>query len=167
MAGLPETSSASGEVLSDAWDYKGRHAVRSRTGGWASAAMILGLHPISIFALNPLQASLPSSFVHAWRLNHLVATVCSGGTEREVDDAGDRAANAVTNFMGVSFMLCLLGGFVADTYLGRYLTVGIFTAVQASVSSNTTTPCSVSGYISSSLTDLWNVFRGNRGLIRA
>lgn len=44
------------------------------------------------------------------------------------------SANAVTNFLGTSFMLCLLGGFVADTYLGRYLTIAIFTAVQASVS---------------------------------
>ena len=30
------------------------------------------------------------------------------------------SANVVTNFLGTSFMLCLLGGFVADTYLGRY-----------------------------------------------
>uniref|UniRef100_A0A0D3HGG8 Major facilitator superfamily (MFS) profile domain-containing protein n=1 Tax=Oryza barthii TaxID=65489 RepID=A0A0D3HGG8_9ORYZ len=41
------------------------------------------------------------------------------------------AANTVTNFIGTSFMLCLLGGFVADTYLGRYLTIAIFEAVQA------------------------------------
>lgn len=44
------------------------------------------------------------------------------------------AANDVTNFMGTSFMLCLLGGFVADTFLGRYLTIAIFTAIQATVS---------------------------------
>jgi peptide/histidine transporter 3/4 len=44
---------------------------------------------------------------------------------------GAASANAVTNFLGASFMLCLLGGFVADTYLGRYLTIAIFTAVQA------------------------------------
>ncbi|CAL9124174.1 unnamed protein product [Musa textilis] len=42
------------------------------------------------------------------------------------------SANTVTNFMGTSFMLCLLGGFVADTFLGRYLTIAIFAAVQAS-----------------------------------
>ncbi|URD83026.1 Nitrate transporter 1.1 [Musa troglodytarum] len=42
------------------------------------------------------------------------------------------SANVVTNFLGTSFMLCLLGGFVADTYLGRYLTIAIFTAIQAS-----------------------------------
>ncbi|KAF7828401.1 protein NRT1/ PTR FAMILY 6.3-like [Senna tora] len=41
------------------------------------------------------------------------------------------SANIVTNFMGTSFMLCLLGGFVADTFLGRYLTISIFATVQA------------------------------------
>jgi dipeptide/tripeptide permease len=45
------------------------------------------------------------------------------------------AANTVTNFIGASFMLCLLGGFVADTYLGRYLTIAIFTAVETTVRS--------------------------------
>ncbi|OAY71623.1 Protein NRT1/ PTR FAMILY 6.3 [Ananas comosus] len=41
------------------------------------------------------------------------------------------AANAVTNFLGTSFMFCLLGGFIADTFLGRYLTIAIFAAIQA------------------------------------
>ncbi|XP_022154049.1 protein NRT1/ PTR FAMILY 6.3-like [Momordica charantia] len=41
------------------------------------------------------------------------------------------SANTVTNFLGTSFMLCLLGGFIADTFLGRYLTIAIFAAVQA------------------------------------
>lgn len=72
------------------------------------------------------------------------------------------AANTVTNFLGTSFMLCLLGGFIADTFLGRfvynlneiislfahvnslliiivifdsyrYLTIAIFAAIQATV----------------------------------
>lgn len=30
------------------------------------------------------------------------------------------SANIVTNFLGTSFMLCLLGGFIADTFLGRF-----------------------------------------------
>ncbi|KAF8380485.1 hypothetical protein HHK36_027972 [Tetracentron sinense] len=33
------------KTLSDAWDYKGRPAERSKTGGWTSAAMILGISP--------------------------------------------------------------------------------------------------------------------------
>ena len=44
------------------------------------------------------------------------------------------SANVVSDFMGTSFLLCLLGGFLADAYLGRYLTVAIFSAVQAFVS---------------------------------
>ncbi|URD74609.1 POT family [Musa troglodytarum] len=114
MVGLPETSAASGEVLSDAWDYKGRLAVRSRTGGWTSAAMILVVE---------LNERLTTLGIAVNLVTYLTGTMHLG-------NAG--AANVVTNFMGVSFMLCLLGGFVADTYLGRYLTVGIFTAVQAS-----------------------------------
>lgn len=31
------------------------------------------------------------------------------------------SANIVTNFLGTSFMLCLLGGFVADTFIGRFV----------------------------------------------
>jgi peptide/histidine transporter 3/4 len=29
------------------------------------------------------------------------------------------SANIVTNFVGTSFMLCLFGGFLGDTYVGR------------------------------------------------
>ena len=35
---LPETKT---QTLLDAWDFQGRPADRSKTGGWASAAMIL------------------------------------------------------------------------------------------------------------------------------
>ncbi|CAL9081771.1 unnamed protein product [Musa acuminata var. zebrina] len=114
--GLPETSAVSSEVLSDAWDYKGRLAVRSRTGGWTGAAMILGM----LVELNERLATLG---IAVNLVTYLTGTMHQGNAD---------AANVVTNFMGVSFMLCLLGGFVADAYLGRYLTVGIFTAVQAS-----------------------------------
>ena len=45
------------------------------------------------------------------------------------------SANVVTDFMGTSFLLCLLGGFLADSYLGRYRTIAIFASVQTLVSS--------------------------------
>lgn len=38
---LPETQHDT-KTLPDAWDYKGRPALRSSSGGWSSAAMILG-----------------------------------------------------------------------------------------------------------------------------
>lgn len=37
------------DVLPDAWDSKGHPAVRATSGGWLSAAMILG-HNISILS---------------------------------------------------------------------------------------------------------------------
>ena len=43
------------------------------------------------------------------------------------------SANVVSDFLGTSFLLCLLGGFLADSFLGRYLTVAIFALVQALV----------------------------------
>ena len=44
------------------------------------------------------------------------------------------SANIVTDFMGTSFLLSLLGGFIADSFLGRYLTIAIFASVQSLVS---------------------------------
>ncbi|XVF88383.1 hypothetical protein PTKIN_Ptkin19aG0046500 [Pterospermum kingtungense] len=40
------------------------------------------------------------------------------------------SANGVTDFMGTSFLLCLLGGFLADSFLGRYRTIAIFAIIQ-------------------------------------
>jgi hypothetical protein len=117
VAALPETV-AEGKMtttMNDAWDYKGRPAVRASSGGWSSAAMILVVE---------LNERLTTLGVGVNLVTYLIGTMHLGGAA---------SANAVTNFLGASFMLCLLGGFVADTYLGRYLTIAIFTAVQAAV----------------------------------
>ncbi|KAJ3689848.1 hypothetical protein LUZ61_019012 [Rhynchospora tenuis] len=112
MASLPDTNSAS-KTLSDAWDFKGRPAVRSLTGVWACAAMILGVELCERLTTLGIAVNL---------VTYLTGTMHLGNA---------MSANAVTNFLGTSFMLCLFGGFIADTYLGRYLTIGIFAAVQA------------------------------------
>ncbi|CAL4940546.1 unnamed protein product [Urochloa decumbens] len=109
---LPETSS-DGKALTDAWDYKGRPASRASTGGWACAAMILGAELFERMTTLGIAVNL---------VPYMTGTMHLGNAA---------AANTVTNFIGTSFMLCLLGGFVADSYLGRYLTIAIFTAVQA------------------------------------
>lgn len=44
------------------------------------------------------------------------------------------AANVVTDFMGTCFLLCLLGGFLADSFLGRFKTIVIFSFIQTLVS---------------------------------
>ncbi|KAJ6806015.1 putative protein NRT1/ PTR FAMILY 6.3 [Iris pallida] len=112
MDGLSDSESA-GTFLSDAWDFKGRPAVRSRNGGWSSAAMILGVELCERLTTLGIAVNL---------VTYLTNTMHLGNAS---------AANTVTNFLGTSFMLCLLGGFIADTYLGRYLTIAIFSAVQA------------------------------------
>lgn len=110
---MEEPESQVAETLPDAWDYKGKPAVRSTTGGWTSAAMILGVEACERLTTLGIAVNL---------VTYLTGTM---------HIANANAANDVTNFMGTSFMLCLLGGFVADTFLGRYLTIAIFTAVQA------------------------------------
>ncbi|KAJ9549914.1 hypothetical protein OSB04_022457 [Centaurea solstitialis] len=116
----PESHSQMAKTtLPDAWDSKGRPATRSTTGGWTSAAMILG--PPPLLRVEACER-LTTLGIAVNLVTYLTGTMHLGNAN---------AANDVTNFMGTSFMLCLLGGFVADTFLGRYLTIAIFTAVQA------------------------------------
>ncbi|XP_076919266.1 protein NRT1/ PTR FAMILY 6.3-like [Bidens hawaiensis] len=110
---LSDPESQVAKTVPDAWDYKGRPTARSTTGGWTSAAMILGVEACERLATLGIAVNM---------VTYLTGTMHLGNAN---------AANDVTNFMGTSFMLCLLGGFVADTFLGRYLTIAIFTAVQA------------------------------------
>ncbi|XVF51703.1 hypothetical protein PTKIN_Ptkin04bG0205600 [Pterospermum kingtungense] len=107
---LPVTQ---GKTLPDAWDYKGRPAERSKSGGWTSAAMILGVEACERLTTLGIAVNL---------VTYLTKTMHLGNAT---------SATTVTNFLGTSFMLCLLGGFIADTFLGRYLTIGIFATVQA------------------------------------
>ncbi|GKB46196.1 NRT1/ PTR family protein 6.1 [Tanacetum coccineum] len=44
------------------------------------------------------------------------------------------SANAVNNFLGISQASSVLGGFIADAYLGRYWTIAIFTTIYLLVS---------------------------------
>ncbi|KAK6138688.1 hypothetical protein DH2020_027578 [Rehmannia glutinosa] len=113
MATLPETKQEAETTLPDAWDYKGRPARKSSSGGWSSAAMILGVEACERLTTLGIAVNL---------VTYLTGTMHLGSAT---------SANNVTNFLGTSFMLSLLGGFVADTYLGRYLTIGIFATVQA------------------------------------
>ncbi|CAO2827264.1 unnamed protein product [Amaranthus hypochondriacus] len=102
------------ELVLGAWDYKGRPAERSKTGGWKAAAMILGGEACERLTTLGIAVNLVTYLTGVMHLGNAAS------------------ANTVTNFMGTSFMLCLLGGFIADTFLGRYLTIAIFATVQAS-----------------------------------
>ncbi|XAR54968.1 Nitrate-transporting ATPase [Bertholletia excelsa] len=111
MAGSPDSQEF--DTLRNAWDHKGRPAQKSSSGGWTSAAMILGVEACERLTTLGIAINL---------VTYLTNTMHLGNAP---------AANTVTNFLGTSFMLCLLGGFLADTFLGRYLTIAIFAAVQA------------------------------------
>lgn len=45
------------------------------------------------------------------------------------------SSNAVNNFLGISQASSVLGGFLADAYLGRYWTIAIFTTIYLAVGS--------------------------------
>ncbi|MCL7050748.1 hypothetical protein MKW94_002062 [Papaver nudicaule] len=99
-------------AVSDAVDFKGFPADRSKTGGWVPAAMILGIEICERLSTMGIAVNL---------VTYLGATMHLPSTT---------SANIVTDFMGTSFLLCLLGGFVADSFLGRYKTIAIFSLVQ-------------------------------------
>ncbi|KAI4338481.1 hypothetical protein MLD38_023536 [Melastoma candidum] len=87
--------------LVDTWDYKGSPADRSSTGGWSSAAMILCGETCERLTTLGIAVNL---------VTYLTGTMHLGNAS---------PANVVTNFHGTSFMLCVLGGFVADAFIGR------------------------------------------------
>lgn len=99
-------------TVADAVDYKGFPADRSKTGGWVPAALILGIEIIERLSTMGIAVNLVTYLIGVMHL------------------PSSTSANIVTDFMGTSFILCLLGGFLADSFLGRYKTIGIFAAIQ-------------------------------------
>ncbi|KAK4265213.1 hypothetical protein QN277_026296 [Acacia crassicarpa] len=99
-------------TVADAVDYKGFPADRSKTGGWVPAALILGIEIVERLSTMGIAVNLVTYLVGTMHL------------------PSSTSANIVTDFMGTSFLLCLLGGFLADSFLGRYKTIAIFSAIQ-------------------------------------
>lgn len=153
------------QILLDAWDFQGRPADRLKTGGWASAAMILCKYNLIIkvlekilptiicrrkgqklslaicfkMDLNIFLVGIVFYFSFLPDVSNSLKKLCKGieAVERlttlgigvnlvtyltgTMHLGNATAANTVTNFLGTSFMLCLLGGFIADTFLGRFV----------------------------------------------
>ncbi|KAH7546405.1 protein NRT1/ PTR FAMILY 6.2 [Ziziphus jujuba] len=99
-------------AVADAVDYKGFPADKSKTGGWIPAALILGIEICERLSTMGIAVNLVTYL---------------GGT---MHLPSATSANIVTDFMGTSFLLCLLGGFLADSFLGRYKTIAIFASIQ-------------------------------------
>ncbi|XP_050366913.1 protein NRT1/ PTR FAMILY 6.2-like [Argentina anserina] len=100
-------------TVADAVDYKEFPADKSRTGGWVTAALILGIEICERLSTIGIAVNLVTYLVGTMHL------------------PSSTSANIVTDFAGTSFLLCLLGGFLADTFLGRYKTIAIFSLIQA------------------------------------
>ncbi|XP_021895237.1 protein NRT1/ PTR FAMILY 6.2 isoform X2 [Carica papaya] len=99
-------------TVGDAVDYKGFPADKSKTGGWVCAVMILGIEICERLSTMGIAVNLVTYLIGTMHL------------------PSSASANVVTDFMGTSFLLCLLGGFLADSFLGRYKTIAIFAMVQ-------------------------------------
>ncbi|GJN07845.1 hypothetical protein PR202_ga25713 [Eleusine coracana subsp. coracana] len=103
-----------GDDGQQAVDFRGNPVDKSRTGGWLGAGLILGTELAERVCVMGISMNL--------------VTVPGGRApplQRQVRQ------HMVTNFMGTLNLLALLGGFLADAKLGRYLTIAISAAVAA------------------------------------
>ncbi|KAL7000035.1 hypothetical protein U1Q18_001185 [Sarracenia purpurea var. burkii] len=94
-------------------DFRGDPVDKSRTGRWLAAGLILGTELSERICVMGISMNLVTYLVGNLHL------------------PSSTAANTVTNFMGTLNLLGLLGGFVADARLGRYLTVAISASIAA------------------------------------
>ncbi|CAM6109061.1 unnamed protein product [Calypogeia fissa] len=103
----PLTPASQYEVKNDvkSLDLKGSPVDKPKTGTWTAAKFLSGL------ALSDWQASIG--------LAVNLATLLIVTYNQPVAEA----SNTTTNFIGTSFLLTVLGGFIADSYLGAFYTV--------------------------------------------
>ncbi|GMI97669.1 NRT1/ PTR family 6.2 [Hibiscus trionum] len=101
------------QIVSDAVDYKGNPVDRTTSGGWVAAALILGVE---------LSERLSTMAIVVNLVTYLIGTMHLPSAT---------SSNISTNFAGTAYMLCLLGGILADTFLTRYRTIAIFAVVNA------------------------------------
>ncbi|KAF8724007.1 hypothetical protein HU200_021013 [Digitaria exilis] len=83
----------------------------SKTGGWLAAFFIFGNEMAERMAYFGLSVNM---VIFMFKVMHRPFT---------------SSANAVNNFLGISQASSVLGGFLADAYLGRYWTIAIFTTL--------------------------------------
>lgn len=94
-------------------DFRGNPADKSRTGGWLGAGLILGTELAERVCVMGISMNLVTYLVGELHLSN------------------SKSATVVTNFMGTLNLLALVGGFLADAKLGRYLTIAISATIAA------------------------------------
>ncbi|XP_022155214.1 protein NRT1/ PTR FAMILY 5.10-like [Momordica charantia] len=99
------------ETVDGAVDYSGRPAHRSSSGGWRSASFIIGVEVVERFAYYGVSSNLINFLTD--QLRQSTAT----------------AAENVNALSGAASLLPLLGALVADSFLGRYPTILLSSAL--------------------------------------
>ncbi|KAF8016719.1 hypothetical protein BT93_H2060 [Corymbia citriodora subsp. variegata] len=127
-------SKGGGADEGEAVNFRGKPADKTKTGGWLAAGLILGTELSERICVMGIAMNLVTYLVGDLHLS------------------SSTSANIVTNFLGTLNLLGLVGGFLADAKLGRYLTVSIFASITAvgvtmltlatSISSMRPPPCS-------------------------
>lgn len=95
-------------------DWRCRASKPNKHGGMTAAAFVLGLQAFEMMAIAAVG-------------NNLITYVFN-----EMHFPLSKSANIVTNFIGTAFLLSLLGGFLADSYLGSLRTMLLFGFVELS-----------------------------------
>ncbi|XP_048531967.1 protein NRT1/ PTR FAMILY 6.4 isoform X1 [Triticum urartu] len=97
----------------DAVDFRGNPVDKSKTGGWLGAGLILGTELAERVCVMGISMNLVTYLVGELHLSNA------------------KSATIVTNFMGTLNLLGIVGGFLADAKLGRYLTIAVSATIAA------------------------------------
>ncbi|KAK9073287.1 hypothetical protein SSX86_007611 [Deinandra increscens subsp. villosa] len=92
-------------------DFRGRVADKRKTGGWRASPFII---------MNEVAERLAFFAVAVSMVLYLF---------REMHQSLPNAATHVTDWIGAAFVLTLFGAFMADAYLGRFLTIIVFSFI--------------------------------------
>ncbi|XP_020517922.1 protein NRT1/ PTR FAMILY 8.3-like isoform X1 [Amborella trichopoda] len=94
-------------------DFRGRQANKQRTGGWKASPFIIVNEVAERLAFFSIAVSMVSYLVF------------------EMHESIPTAATLVNDWVGAAYVLTLLGAFLSDAYLGRFLTVILFSCIYA------------------------------------
>ncbi|KAF7825002.1 protein NRT1/ PTR FAMILY 5.10-like isoform X2 [Senna tora] len=93
------------DTVHSAVDFQGRPALRSRSGGWRASAFIVVVEVAEKFAYYAIYSNL---------INYLTGPLAQSTMTAAVN---------VNVWVGTVSLIPLLGGFVADSFLGRFRTI--------------------------------------------
>ncbi|KAI7750627.1 hypothetical protein M8C21_031382 [Ambrosia artemisiifolia] len=108
----PSSSTSSMDLVTNgSLDFRGRVANKRKTGGWKASPFIIANEAAERLSAFTVSASLVLYLTN------------------EMKESLPDAATHVSDWVGATYLLMLLGAFLADAYLGRYLTVILSSAV--------------------------------------